>query len=323
MQKSFDLSKIKAAILAAFGEICKAKVNAKQRGLTTKILFSSDGLVKRLTEREERQNTGALEDDFQIDIEGHLNYIVHEEIVEHAVTHPFENPLNWDIDDYVYDLFERAYWHAHEISSGRSSFRHHYDELKAEAIAHGDGDIRLSITTMALIADSQVALTPCVKHYLRRLQHHLKDSEFFARLKPHIESLIAEASPEQALPNPSLENSETPPLLFHCATDTRMWQERLKAYFANHLHTPLDSSKKNYVLRCMVWFIDEWERQGIIISRPNTDAVRLLERCGFQRDGVSEKKIADQLGRLRRNKAELEKEKEEVKKYIESTQKST
>lgn len=112
--------------------------------------------------------------------------------------------------------------------------------------------------------------------------------------------------------------------LFMKKTDMLIWRERLKDFFGDKINTPLNSSKENHILRCLVWFMEEWKKQRLLIKKPNRAAIRfLVETCGFKRDGVEVDKIADVLGRLRRKPDNLGDEKELVRKYMEGIAENT
>ncbi len=105
--------------------------------------------------------------------------------------------------------------------------------------------------------------------------------------------------------------------------DALIQKKRLMEFFGENVHIPLNSSKDNHILRCLVWFMEEWDKQGLLIKQPNRDAIRFLETCGFERDGVSVNRIAGKLGDLRRNAQDLGDEKELVRKYMESIAENT
>ena len=105
--------------------------------------------------------------------------------------------------------------------------------------------------------------------------------------------------------------------------DAIIWEKRVKEFFADKINTVLNSSKENYILRCMVCFLEVWQEQDLLIKRPNRDVIRFLERCGFKRDGVTAERIAGVLGDLRKMTNELCEERELVRKYMESIVENT
>lgn len=107
--------------------------------------------------------------------------------------------------------------------------------------------------------------------------------------------------------------------LFMKKTDMLIWRERLKEFYGDKINILLDSSEQNPILRCLVCFLEVWQKRGLLINRPNRDAIRFLEICGFKRDGVGVEKIADVLGRLRRKSDKLCEERELVRTYMENT----
>jgi hypothetical protein len=99
-----------------------------------------------------------------------------------------------------------------------------------------------------------------------------------------------------------------------------IWKERLMKFYGENDHILLNCSKYNHILRCLVWFMEEWDKQGLLIKQPNRAAIQfLVESCGFKCDGVSVKRIAGVLGALRKMTNELCEEKELVRTYMQNT----
>lgn len=117
------------------------------------------------------------------------------------------------------------------------------------------------------------------------------------------------------------ETTEKEPLiLFTKRTEMLIWKERLIHFYGDKINILLNCSKYNHILRCLVWFMEEWDKQGLLIKQPNRAAILfLVETCGFKCDGVSVKRIAGVLGDLRKMTNELCEEKELVRTYMENT----
>ncbi len=134
------------------------------------------------------------------------------------------------------------------------------------------------------------------------------------------------SSSANALPGTEPTSSPLPLSIppFKNANDAAVWKERLIKFYGEDIHTQLNLSKYNKVLRSLVWFIEEWEQQGLLIRQPNRATIRfLVDTCGFKCDGVDKDRMAGVLGDLRRNTGDLCTEKDLVRKYMESLLENT
>ncbi len=153
------------------------------------------------------------------------------------------------------------------------------------------------------------------------IKHEAWADEFFGVRENAYES-FSENTHSVIEPTPKPTLLPSPP--FKNENDAAVWKERLMEFYGEEIHTPLNTSKYNHILRCLVWFMEEWNEQGLINKSPDRDTIRfLIEKCGFKRDGVKEDRIAGKLGDLRKKTDELSKEKELVRKYMESIHENT
>lgn len=146
------------------------------------------------------------------------------------------------------------------------------------------------------------------------INHEAWVDEFFG-----VSGSASENSSENVLTEIEQTSLQSPISPFKKSNDALIWRERLIEFYGDKINILLDSSEHNPILRCLVCFLEMWQKRGLLINRPNRDAIRFLEICGFKRDGVGVEKIADVLGRLRRKSDKLCEEKELVRTYMENT----
>lgn len=170
-----------------------------------------------------------------------------------------------------------------------------------------------------------------MKDLIRLEKQHLEQSDSFL---PYLWKAFMEYGAESIEVHPTKETEKTqgdvdettekePLILFTKRTEMLIWKERLIHFYGDKINTPLNCSKYNHILRCLVCFLEVWQKQDLLIKRPNRDVIRFLERCGFKRDGVTAERIAGVLGELIVRSDELGKERELVRKYMESIVENT
>ena len=83
-----------------------------------------------------------------------------------------------------------------------------------------------------------------------------------------------------------------------CSPDVKeFWIRNLKLFFSDELGTPIDSSRKQQVLYCMIYFMKEWKELGLLSRTSIAPCLRLMKECGFKFD-ADDKAIANVLGRI-------------------------
>lgn len=85
--------------------------------------------------------------------------------------------------------------------------------------------------------------------------------------------------------------------LFYSAEVESTWVKHLQVFFSDELGTPIDSSLKQPVLYCMICFMKEWQKHGLIARISLAPCLRLMQKCGFTFD-ADEKAIGNVLGRM-------------------------
>lgn len=85
--------------------------------------------------------------------------------------------------------------------------------------------------------------------------------------------------------------------LFYSPDVECTWVKHLQLFFSDELGTPIDSSLKQPVLYCMICFMKEWQKHGLIARISLAPCLRLMQKCGFTFD-ADEKAIGNVLGRM-------------------------
>lgn len=85
--------------------------------------------------------------------------------------------------------------------------------------------------------------------------------------------------------------------LFYSPDVERTWVRHLQVFFSDELGTPIDSSLRQPVLYCLICFMKEWQKHGLIARISIAPCLRLMQKCGFTFD-ADEKAIGNVLGRM-------------------------